>query len=352
MVKKQFLWALAVLMLLLWGCAAKQPEQPLPLAKSETNRTVGICLPDGSWAPQGQKMTALLSAAGFDVLTEYAAGDSQLQLNQVQALVRQPVGCLVVAAIDSMNLSEALAQAKQAGIPVIAYDRMLMYTDAVTGCVATDSYKAGQQMARYIIEKEQLSTATEPVTIEFFMGSPEDSSAFLLYEGLMELLQPYLNSGALQCRSGRTAFEDTCVLDGTAQTAMDYCSDYLISHYNEAAPDVLCAASDILAQGCINALTSLALQPGEGWPLITGMGASDEGKDNILQGLQGMGLFVDTDALVQHCVLWVLAAVKDSGNMSTDTFQNNGCIDVPCALLDAALVESDDLDTASTLYGG
>ena len=39
---------------------------------------------------------------------------------------------LVVASIDGSSLGEPLKQAKEAGIPVISYDRLLMNSDAVT----------------------------------------------------------------------------------------------------------------------------------------------------------------------------------------------------------------------------
>ena len=47
-------------------------------------------------------------------------------------------------------------------------------------------------------------TAGESFTIEFFMGSPDDNDAVMLYNGVMEVLQPYLDAGTLVCKSGRT----------------------------------------------------------------------------------------------------------------------------------------------------
>ena len=44
------------------------------------------------------------------------------------------------------------------------------------------------------------------------MRSPDDNIAVLLYNGVMKVLQPYLDNGTLVCKSGRTSFDETCIL--------------------------------------------------------------------------------------------------------------------------------------------
>lgn len=337
MMKKVFA-ILAAACLLLSGCGKDASEQTQ--TNPEPNNTVGICLPDFSWSQQADRLTALLEEAGCQVYLEYASGDVQQQHAQAQTLVNMPVGCLVVAAIDSMSLSDVLSNARQEKIPVIAFDRMLMYTDAVSGCVAVDSYAAGQQLGRYIVEEKQLETANEPVTVEFLMGPPENHNSLLLYQGVMEQLQPYFHSGVLQCRSGRTAFEDTCIQTESAGYASDCCFDYLSEFYTEDAPDVLCAATDILAAGCIDALSSFGLEPGEDWPLVTGVGATEEGLQNLADGYQSITLQTDTEALVAQCVQWVQAAIRGDAPAGETTF--NGVAEVPTVLLPPTLIDAEN----------
>lgn len=339
MTKKLFALLLA-LALLFCGCETQQPEQTGTTPPPERPNTVGISLPDFAWSGQAKRLQALLEDAGYQVFLEYASGDVQLQCSQVQAFANMPVGCLVVAAIDSMSLSDVLADARQNDVPVIAYDRMLMYTDGVTGCVTVDNYGAGQQLGRYILEQTQPEAAKEPVTVEFFMGPPENQNSLLFYQGVMEQLQPYLASGVLQCRSGRTAFEDTCIQRSDADYASDRCFDYLTEFYEKDAPDVLCAATDTLAAGCISALTSFGLEPGEDWPLITGMGATEEGLENVSQGYQSITLHIDPEALVDQCVRWVGQAIK--GEAITGETTTNGMTDVPAVWLPFTAVDAEN----------
>lgn len=333
MYKMKKIFALLLVMLLLCGCE-QAPQQTQP---TETkNNTVGICLPDFDWNDRAQALTQLLEAEGCQVLVEYAGGDVQRQREQVQTFVNMPVGCIVVAAVDGMRLAEPLQDARQENVPVIAFDRMLMYTEAVNGCVAADSYAAGQALGKYIAENEQLASAETPVSVEFFMDTPENHSSLLLYQGVMAQLQPYFASGVLYCPSGRVSFEDVCIPDGTADAASDRLFDQLAE--TETAPQVICAASDALAAGCIDAMVSFGMDPEEEWPLVTGMGATQDALDYIDRGYQSVTLSVDTAAVTQQCTQWVCKVI--AGEPLTGTLQDNGLVQVPCALQIPTLVDT------------
>lgn len=321
--------ALVLLCLTLWGCKQEVPEPTETTAPREPNNKVGICLPNYEWNIRGQQLQQLLEAAGRQVFLEYALGDPQLQKTQIQVLVDMPVGCLVVAAMDPLFLNEELQRAEKAGIPVIALDRLPLYTQAVTGYVAMDGYAAGQQMARHIIEKKNLEGAEAPVTIELFMGPAEDHNAHLLHKGLMELLQPYFKSGKLICRSGRLEFEETC-MSGGEEDAMDRCFNYMTEFYEKGLPDVICAGEDALAQGCVEALLTVGEEPEAQWPLIIGVGSSEETAERIRTGQQSLCLYVDTTALGVQCAQWVLAVAE--GTSPGEESCDNGTVQVPCIL--------------------
>jgi putative multiple sugar transport system substrate-binding protein len=79
------------------------------------------------------------------------------------------VDLLVIVAIDGESLSGVLRSATDAEIPVIAYDRLIMNTDAVSYYVSFDNYIVGRLMSRYVAEKLSLGTngKTETYNIEF-----------------------------------------------------------------------------------------------------------------------------------------------------------------------------------------
>ena len=195
--------------------AAEDAEAPVA-ADSEGGK-IGVAMPTQSserWIKDGQNMKEQLEALGYEVDLQYAEDDVQTQVSQIENMIASGAQCLVIASIDSSALVNVEAQAKEKNIPIIAYDRLLMDTDAVSYYASFDNKGVGVAIADYIVKAKDLEAAKEAgesYTIEFFMGSPDDNNAVLLHEGVMEVLQPYLDAGTLVCKTGRTSFKDTCI---------------------------------------------------------------------------------------------------------------------------------------------
>ena len=338
---KRFLCFLAVLCLLLAGCGNETPQE-VTIIKDEMP-TVGICLPGTSaqWEAHADILTGLLWDKGYTAEVVYAEGDARNQLAQMQEFLAQPVACLLVTAVDPLMLTTGLEEAKNAKIPVIAYDRILTYTSAAACCVAPDSYAAGQQLARYILDTVRPDEAEAPLTIEFFMGTPDDTNSVWMYQGILSLLQPYLDKGKLVCLTGRTVFEDVCVVNNDPEAAWNRCHDMLVSTYEGNRPDILCVATDSLAEGCITALEAFGFTPEENWPIITGSGATADGLTRIGEGYQSMTLYLDETALATTCVD-AIHTVLTGQKVQTNVHINNGATDVDCLFLPYTVVSSEN----------
>lgn len=301
-------------------------------------KTVGISVPnetDPRWQNDCAALSEKLEALGCQVVSAYAADNPSLQAYQIAAMIARPVDCLVVAAVDSLALPAVLQQAKDAGIPVIAYDRLLMHTDAVSYYVGFDSESAGIAIGQYIVAQKQLESAkadARSYTVEFFMGSPDDNNAVLLYRGLMQILQPYLDSGVLVCKSGRTALEDVCIQGWSEEIAANDCKKYLSRYYIDRALDICCAASDSIAQGCRTALESAGYAPGARWPLITGQNAQLSALKSILSGHQSMTVHKDYAALIRDCEAAVTAVLTLSPAQTANAVCHNGTMAVTAFL--------------------
>jgi len=221
---------------------------------------------------------------------------------------------------------------------VVALDRMLVYSDVAAVCVAMDRFAAGRQMAHYIIKNTKPSPEA-PKTIEFFMGPPEDNSAIWLYEGVMDVLKPFLESGSLVCKSGRVSFEDTCTLGDLLQMGKSHCDALLLSTYKKTRPDILCCAADALAEGCIQSLEENPKQLGEVRPIITSVGASPETVKRIVEGKQTMSVYCDPGVLTRQCAKLVdlLLAGKPLPELPKE---NTGMGQVPCLLVEPVAVDA------------
>jgi len=314
--------------------------------ESKGGKLVGVAMPTQSserWINDGANMKKQLEAKGYTVDLQYAEDDVQMQVSQIENLIAKGADCLVVASIDSLALVNVLAEAKAQGIPVIAYDRLLMDTDAVSYYATFDNKGVGTAIAKYIEETKQLKTAKaegRSYTIEFFMGSPDDNNALFLYNGVMEVLGQYLDNGVLRCNTGRTTFQDTCILRWSQLTAQEWCENYLAGYYATEKLDIACTAFDGFAYGVRSACEAAGYKVGVDWPLITGQDAELMATKNIISGYQTMSIYKDTRLLASKCVTMVEAVLKGSTPEINDREQyNNGKLVVPSYLCTPVAVD-------------
>ena len=305
-----------------------------PAEQVGAGKTIGIAMPTQSserWINDGANMKAQLEALGYKVELQYAEDDPQTQVSQVENMVAQQVDCLVIAAIDGGPLVPVEEQAKNAGIPVIAYDRLLKDTDAVKYYASFDNEGVGTAIGQYIKDAKDLDAAREAgesYTIEFFMGSPDDNNAVLLHKGIMGVLEEYLNDGTLVCKSGRTSFEDTCILRWSQEEAQKNCENYLSGFYADEDLDIACSAFDGFSYGIRSALESAGYTDAN-WPLITGQDAELMAVKNIISGKQTMSIYKDTRLLAEKCVNMVNAVLSGTEPEINDTttYDNNVLVD-------------------------
>lgn len=364
--RKKILGALltvAMMATMLVGCGGSSQPASTPAANNDTatkteapatddstattptaaGKKVGVAMPTQSserWINDGANMKSKLEALGYEVDLQYAEDDVQMQVSQIENMIASGVNCLVIASIDSGALVNVEEQAKNAGIPIIAYDRLLMDTDAVSYYATFDNKGVGTAIGNYIKEAKDLDNATESYTIEFFMGSPDDNNAKMLYDGVMEVLQPYLDNGTLVCKSGRTSFDDTCILRWSQETAQQNCENYLTGFYADEKLDICCTAFDGFAYGCKAALEGAGYTLGEDWPIITGQDAELMATKNIISGYQTMSIYKDTRLLADKCVTMVQAVLEGAEPEINDTEQyNNNKIVVPSYLCTPVAVD-------------
>lgn len=331
------------------GGDAAQAEAPAPVAADQEGGKIGVAMPTQSserWIKDGGNMKEKLEALGYEVDLQYAEDDVQMQVSQIENMIASGSQCLVIAAVDAGALTTVEAQAKEAGIPIIAYDRLLMDSDAVSYYASFDNEGVGTAIGEYVKTAKDLDAAREAgesYTIEFFMGSPDDNNAVLLHKGVMGVLQEYLDDGTLVCKTGRTSFEDTCILRWSQETAQQWCENYLTGFYADEDLDIACTAFDGFAYGVKAALQG-AGYTADNWPLITGQDAELMACKNILDGTQTASIFKNTSLLADKCVTMVEAVMKGAEPEINDTTTyDNNVVVVPSYLCTPISVDKNNL---------
>lgn len=344
------------------GCSGKTTDTSGEKATTDSEETtkketsngkkVGVAMPTQSsqrWIQDGANMKSQLEALGYEVDLQYAEDDVQAQVSQIENLINNGADCLVVASIDSSALVNVLGEAKANDIPVIAYDRLLMDTDAVSYYATFDNEGVGVAIGSYIEDKMELATAKEDgrsYNIEFFMGSPDDNNAVFLDNGIHQVLDKYLENGVLKCQSGQTTFDKTNTLRWSQETAQKRCDDILSGYYGDGEHlDIVASAFDGLSYGVSAALTGAGYTPGEDWPLITGQDAELMAIKNIIAGTQTTTIFKDTRILAEKAVKMVQAVLEgETPEINDETTYNNNVITVPSYLCEPVSVDKDNYE--------
>lgn len=331
-------------------------SEAAPAAPSGGGKKIGVAMPTQSsqrWIQDGGNMKTKLEALGYSVDLQYAEDDVQAQVSQLENMITNGANCLVVASIDSSALVNVLAQAKAANIPVVAYDRLLMDTDAVSYYATFDNKGVGVAIGKYVEEKMGLKDGKGPFNIEFFAGSPDDNNAHMLNAGVFEVLQPYLDSGMLVNVSGQTDFDTICTLRWSQETAQQRMENLLSGFYSTGKDvDIVVSPFDGISYGIAAALEGAGYKVGEKWPLITGQDAELMAAKNIISGKQAQTVFKDTRILADKCVTMVQAVLEGSEpELNDTTTYNNNVITVPSYLCTPVSVDKDNINEALVVSG-
>ena len=326
--------------------AKAETEAATEAAKPETEEKhlVGVAMPTKDlqrWIQDGANMKEQLEKAGYEVDLQYASNDVQTQVTQVENMISNGCELLVIASIDGSSLGEPLSQAKEAGIPVISYDRLLMNSDAVSYYATFDNYKVGQKQGEYIVEALGLETNDGPFNIELFSGDPADNNCNFFFGGAMDVLQPYIDSGKLVVKSGQTAFEQVATANWDSEKSQNRMDTIIAGNYSDGTTlhAVMCS-NDSTALGVENALASS--YTGE-YPIITGQDCDIANTKNMIAGKQAMSVFKDTRTLASQVVKMVDAVMKGGEAEVNDTKSyDNGTGIIPTYLCEPVVVTVDN----------
>ena len=324
--------ALVLCAMLLMACTAALAEK------------VGVSMPTKDlqrWNQDGENMENLLKEAGYEVDLQFANNDVATQLNQVQTMVDEGCDVIVIAAIEGSSLGAALDAAGAKEIPVIAYDRLLMESDAVSYYATFDNYKVGTVQGTYIVDALDLENAEGPFNLEATAGDPGDNNAGYFYQGAMDVLQPYIDAGKLVVPSGQIAFDEVATPVWATETAQNRAENILSSNYADGKNvDVWLCSNDSTALGVENALA--ANYTGE-YPIITGQDCDIENTKNMIAGKQAMSVFKDTRTLASQVVKMVGQIIngEEVDVNDTETYNNN-VITVPSYLCEPVFADANN----------
>lgn len=302
---------------------------------------IGVALPSKTsenWVLAGDLFTNGLKDAGFKSDVQYAGASTTVadQQSQITSMVTKGAKVIVIGATDAAQLSTQVKAAKDAGIKVIAYDRLITNTPDLDYYIAFDNFKVGQLQGQALLDGMKAKKATGPWTVELFSGSPDDNNAGVFFNGAMDVLKPLIDKGDVIVGSGQKDVKQTAIQGWKAEGAQSRMDSLLTSTYTGTKTlDGVLSPNDTLARAIITSVKG-ANKP---IPVVTGQDSEVESVKSIMAGEQYSTINKDTRKLVAETINMVKALQAGNEPTINDTKSyNNGVKVVPSYLLPPVIV--------------
>lgn len=132
-----------------------------------------------------------MKTAAPDAVVEVfnANNDTATQQRQAEQALTRGAKVLIVIPIDGESAAIIADSAAEAGVPTIAYDRMI-HSQNTSFWVQASMEKTGESQAQHVVDNTMSGD-----TLVLLKGSPTDPNALVIHQGQMNILQPLFDSG-------------------------------------------------------------------------------------------------------------------------------------------------------------
>jgi len=382
--KRLIMAALAVLTVasMLFGCSAPATQAPATTAPVEqptaapaataapaeqattapapsVGETVGIVLPtkdEPRWLQDQARFEDAFKKLGYTPQILFSQGDSAKEKANVEALISQGVKVIVITPQDATAAAAAAQEARDAGVKVISYDRLIRDTDAVDYYVTFDSVAVGEAWGQFLIDQAAGRTG---LPLFLYSGAASDNNAFLFFEGAWNKLQPKIADGTFVVKNSSEAValkdkakltrDEMAKIIGQTTTNWDFNVAKNLAEANLTATTAadkgevfIAAPNDGTARSIADAFAA-DKDVTKYW--ITGQDAEKASIQYIIDGKQSMTVLKDTRTLADDAIAAAVAFLTGKTPEATNTY-NNGKIDVPAKPSAIVTVTKDNVQAA------
>jgi D-xylose transport system substrate-binding protein len=305
----------AVMALLIWGISRGTQPEPTPTAQpAEPTAAALLAVPTQApatqvsgkgkiglsfsdfaterWKNEEIQMRTLLEAKGYEVVSQEANHDVELQNDQIDNMVGQGVKALIVIAEDGDAIVPSVNKAADAGVKVIAYDCLIM-SPKIAAYISFSNVEVGRQQALGIMKAVDIENwdvdGKGKLRLVELGGSPNDNSAILFRKGQNEVLYQYMDKIDVVADQWVDNWDDT-----EARVMME---NILTAHANRV--DAVVASNDGTALGALQALKAQGLA---GIVPISGQDATADGCNSIVKGELTVTILKDIRNLAPQAV--------------------------------------------------
>jgi D-xylose transport system substrate-binding protein len=345
MAKKLFKTLFAILLvssLFLAGCSALNTgSAPKDKSKDKKDKQIVVGFSIGTtkqerWQKEVEMAKKYADENGFKILVQSCEEDANKQVQQVQNMLSQGIDALLISAQDSDSSGVVVKMAHDAGVPVVAYDRLVRNGD-LDYYVTFDNEKVGEMQAKALVEKFPKGNYIS------ILGGPEDNNAHLIKDGQEKILKPFIDKGDIKIVTQQWS------KGWSPEEAMKNTENGLTAANNNVV--AVLASNDGTAGGAVQALQAQGLAGKVG---VSGQDADIAALQRIVAGTQTSTVYKPTQVLNKIAMDLVYNLAKGDKKKVSDlvagNFENghigkvnNGTKDVTTFLMDVKTVTKDNI---------
>lgn len=323
----KILFLTAAASLLLWSCG-QQENQETEKIETEKKPQIGLSIDSlilERWQRDRDVFVSAAQELGAEVNVQNANGNTEEQIAQVEYFIKKQMDAIVIIPGDKDAMSSVVRSAKEAGIPVISYDRVIADADADLH-ISFDNQEVGELMAQGLIK-----SIPDGGDIFLIQGPETDNNVKLVKEGFDRENQ---DSGL------HVVFEANC--DGwLPENAVDSVRDAL-----EQYPDVsgIMCGNDELAGKVFQILAERQLA---GKVAMVGQDCDLAACQRIVEGSQNMTIFKDIDLLARTAAEYAVKFARGEGEeikAEMDETITDGSYKVPYLEIPVTAVTKENMD--------
>jgi len=324
---KKFIAGLMVFTLLLFtGCEGRDKIETPKSDKEDSGIQIAMSFDSfviERWQRDRDVFVSTVKELGATVNVQNANGDVEKQKEQIEYFIKKGVDVIVIVCIDSDSLKSTVQKAKDEGIKIIAYDRLVTNSDADL-YITFDNEMVGTMMAEYLAENGAAGK-----NVLMLGGSPLDNNVPAVENGFIDV-----------CQKEEMTVIDSIHCDGWRA---EIAGDYIYEHEDTVreAAGIMCG-NDNLAGQVIRALSEKRLA---GDLPVVGQDADLEACQRIVEGTQGMTVYKPVERLAKRaaeCAIALAQGMKLEGDDISTI--NDGTYDIPYIGLTPIAVTKDNLD--------
>lgn len=330
---KKTVFVLFILILsLLTGCRGQTKQKAALAEAKDKDIQIGITFDSfilERWQRDRDVFVAAAQEMGAQVNVQNTNGDMKEQIAQIDYFIEKGMDVIVIVMVASeeerSGLIEAVERAQKAGIPVVAYDRLILDAN-VDLYISFDNRQVGCLMGEHM--REHLKGTGEILQI---CGPLADYNVPQVMDGFNQAITG----------SGLQITETEYAKNWLAETGFTVTGSYLEEH---PAPGGIMAGNDSIAGNAVRALSEHRLA---GKVCVVGQDADLDACQRIVEGTQCMTVYKPVEKLARRAAEMSVAMAKGETVTVKETMYD-GTFDVPYECLEPVAVTKENMDEIIT----